>query len=176
METYVGEIRAFAFGKIPKDWAPCNGQVLQIADNQKLFALINTKFGGNGTTTFALPNLNGRAAIGTSAELVVGAKGGAENVTLTDEEMSAHTHIVNASNENGIDFLNQNNDFLAAFYNNTLSIQVEAYGPYSNSNDLIKLNPKTVGFAGGDQPHENRMPYLAMNYCIATDGLFPMRS
>ncbi|HEY9176494.1 MAG TPA: tail fiber protein [Flavipsychrobacter sp.] len=176
METYVGEIKAFAFNKIPKNWQPCNGQVLAVSEYQKLYALIGNRFGGNGQKTFALPNLNGRVAIGINTGLDIGASGGSETVTLTNEEMPAHIHEVNASNISGTDSLNQNNDYLAVFYHTGIQFEVEAYGSYSSSNDLMALNPKTIGFEGGNQPHENRMPYQVMSYCIATDGLFPSRS
>ncbi len=177
METYLGEIKVFAFDKIPTGWAPCNGQILAIDDHQKLYSLIGDAYGGNGSTTFALPNLNGCVGIGVDAleQRGVGAQGGSETVTLTMSEMPAHSHLVNASDENGKDYLNQNNDYLATFYNSNIEHQVAAYYALS-VDDLIALNPKTVGFAGGGQPHENLMPYLVMSYCISIDGLYPTRS
>ncbi len=182
METYIGEIKVFAFNSIPTGWLACSGQELAIADYQKLYSLLGDTFGGNGSTTFALPDLNGCVAVGMggSLNLNVGAQGGSESVTLTKDEMAAHMHHVNATDEDGMDYLNQNNDYLATFYQpetSTTGFKITAYNPYSTSSNLIALNPRTIGNTGAVdvQAHENRMPYLAMSYCIAADGEYPQK-
>ncbi len=174
MDTYVGEIKTFAFDKIPLNWLACNGQVLAVSDYPDLYSLIGAAYGGNGKTTFALPNLNGRVAVGfgTSNDNNLGAQGGTETVTLTTKEMAAHTHIMNAYKGLGTDVLNQNNDYLAGF--RVVGNFIEAYLLDANTGN-VPLNPKTVSFTGGGQAHENRMPFITVSYCIAVKGLYPDR-
>lgn len=168
MEYYIGEIRPFAFKMVPKNWLACDGQILPITEYPKLYSLLGARFGGNGTSTFALPNLNGRTVTCISQTFdEVGTVGGSETVTLTTDEIPQHTHLVNASNLPAEDVLNQNNDYLAEFAYNVTA--------YIGDDANIALNPKTVSFTGGGQPHENRMPFMVMNFYIATDGIYPQR-
>ncbi len=177
MENFIGEIRAFSFGKIPRGWAACTGQILKITDYPALFSLIGTQFGGNGRDTFALPNMQGRVAFGIgTSHPIIGMYGGTETAMVTYAEMAAHTHMVNAKEDSGTDALNQNNDYLARFNLDTVTPDdANAYMPYLPT-DNVALNPNTVDFKGGGQQHENRMPYQTINYCIALEGLYPSRS
>ena len=177
MENYIGEIRAFSFGRIPEGWAACKGQILNISENPTLFSLIGNQFGGNGQSTFALPDLQGRVAFGVGIQHpTIGMQGGSETVRINTLEMAAHTHIVNASDNSGTDALNQDNDYLARFsLVPATPDDANAYIPYT-SNGNVFLNPQTVDFKGGGQAHENRMPYQTINYCIALEGQYPSRS
>ncbi len=169
MEYYIGEIRPFAYHNlVPQNWAACNGQILSIADYPQLYSLIGTSYGGNGTTTFALPNLNGRTITCITETFEVGKTGGSETVTLTTNEMPQHTHLVNAANYPAHDFLNQNNDYPAEFADDITA--------YTADSANIALNPKTISFTGGGQAHENRMPFMVMNFYIATKGIYPEKS
>lgn len=166
MEPYLGEIRCFAFGRIPTGWLSCQGQLLPINQNQALFSLLGTQFGGNGTTNFALPNLQGRAPVHYSTSQPVGTQGGEENVTLTQSQMPSHNHLVNVSTT-AADQRSPLNNFLAM-----LSAPHMAYGPATN---LTGMAGDIVGMQGGSQPHNNMQPYTVLSYCIATQGVYPNR-
>jgi microcystin-dependent protein len=177
-EPYISQIEAFAFGFAPKGWALCAGQLLPINQNQALFSLIGTYYGGNGTTNFALPDLRGRVALalgqgGGLSPYVIGQQGGEETHTLTVGETPAHTHTVNADNNGttGGSNIPSNAVVLGSGYAN------QAGSPPVN---IYSSAPPTIGMgllgAAGGQPHENRMPDLAMNYCIALQGIFPSRN
>lgn len=166
MEPFLGEIRLFGFGFVPKGWLPCNGQLMNINTNTALFALLGTAYGGNGTTTFALPDYRGRVPVHQSSSLPVGANGGEETHTLTVAEMPAHIHHVSASNGDGT---------AKAPEGMTWAV------PQSKANAFSTMLDKTMsnaafGAAGGSQPHSNMQPYLAINYCIAVQGIFPPRN
>lgn len=172
MEWYLGEIRNFAFGRAPTNWAQCNGQLLPISQNQALFAIIGTIYGGDGRTTFALPDLRGRVMVGNnqaSADYPMGTKGGAEQVTLTLASTPAHNHTFNARKEAGT---------LPAIAGNLVSSSGGAapQALYAQPGNAVPLNAGSLSTFGGGQPHSNLQPYLATNYCIATKGLFPPRS
>ena len=168
-EPFLSEIRIMSFNFAPKGWALCNGQLLPINQNQALFSLLGTTFGGNGHTTFALPNLQGRAPIHVRANketedenvYILGQTGGEETHTLTTGELPTHLHMPNATNNNG-DTPNPNGAFLGA-----------ASNVYHAATNLTSLNPASVGNAGGSHPHENRMPYLVLSFCIALQGIVP---
>jgi microcystin-dependent protein len=151
-EPFLAEVRAFAFGFVPKGWAPCAGQLLPINQNQALFALLGTTYGGNGQTTFALPDLRGRTAVGPGPGIGLGDRVGAEAVTLIQAQ-TAHSHLVAAQP--------------------TTSKPTGALpaigGAYADSTDA----PGEL--VGGGQPHENRAPYLAVTWAIAVAGIFPSR-
>jgi microcystin-dependent protein len=172
MNPYLGEIRIFAFNFAPRGWAACNGQLLAISSNPALFALIGTYYGGNGTTTFALPNLQSRIPIhqGQGQGLSpynIGEQGGTENVTLTTQQMPQHNHMVNTNNGLG-GTTRPANALLAA---------TSSDKPYTTSaSDGSTLNPSAISFAGNNQPHDNIQPYLVLNFCIATQGIFPPRN
>jgi microcystin-dependent protein len=156
----------FAGNFAPAGWALCNGQLLSIQQNTALFSILGTTYGGNGTSNFALPDLRGRAPIhfGQGPGLtnyVEGEVGGVETVTLLDAQIPAHTHTQPATN--GVQSTNRPNNALPA-----------EGGVYSNESDGSALHP-TSSFGGG-QPHENRPPFLVMNYVIALQGIFPSRN
>lgn len=164
---YLGEIQMFAGNYAPKGWALCQGQLLPINQNQALFSLLGTTYGGNGTTTFALPDLRSRVPIHVSNEFNQGQVGGSENVTLTINNMPSHSHTVNAVNTTG----NQNlptGNLLA----DTLVLDPE----YSNGTPNTVMNSAMVGNSGGNQPMNNMQPYLVINYIICLQGIFPSRN
>jgi microcystin-dependent protein len=164
-EPFLAEIRIMSFNFPPKGWAFCNGQFLPINQNQALFALLGTTFGGNGQTTFALPNLRGRVPVHMGDGIVLGEAAGQEAHTVNIQELPAHVHFVNcasptASNE---DPLNRMPGRAAG----------NAYGA---ATALVAMAPQMVGSVGGSQPHENRQPYLVLNFCIALQGIFPSQN
>jgi microcystin-dependent protein len=176
MDNYLGEIRIFSFGTIPKGWAPCSGQLLPISQNSALFALLGVFYGGNGTTTFALPNLNGRTIIGTSTNYPIGASGGAEQVTVLSNQLPLHNHMVNANNSYDLgspatNFLG--NPDIKGTSPVANKATVNLYAPAGGA--VTPLAP-AITPTGNSLPHENRMPFLVMNYCIATQGIFPSRN
>jgi microcystin-dependent protein len=177
-EPYISQIEAFPFGFAPKGWALCAGQLLPINQNQALFALIGTYYGGNGTTNFALPDLRGRLApaIGQGGGLspyVVGQQGGEETHTLTVQETPAHMQTVNADNNGttGGSNVPSNAVVLGSGYANHAGSP--AVNIYSSAPPTIAMG--SLGTAGG-QAHENHMPFLALNYCIALSGVFPSQN
>jgi microcystin-dependent protein len=165
-EPFIGSIILFAGNFAPRGWAFCNGQILSIAQNTALFSLLGTTYGGNGQTTFALPDLRGRAAIHAGqgpglAAYDLGQNGGTETVTLSAAQMPAHTHPQPATN--GQQTTNRPNNALPA-----------RGGAYANESDGSALHPPAS--AGGGQPHDNRSPYLTLNYIIALEGIYPSRN
>ncbi len=164
-DPFLSEIRIFSFGFAPRGWALCNGQLLPINQNQALFSLLGTTYGGNGQTTFALPNLRGRVPMHEGNGLFLGQQAGAELHTLLASEMATHTHQVRAS-ANSPSVTSPNGNFWAA---NT------GFSPYGVVAD-VSMSALAVGNVGGNQPHENRSPYLTLNFCIALQGIFPSRN
>jgi len=170
---FVAEIRMFGFNFAPTGWAQCNGQLLPISQNTALFSLLGTFYGGDGKSTFALPNLQGSCALfwgqGPGLSLYdLGQQGGSEAVTLLQSEIPAHTHQVKAAPAliSGDTNIAPGNAFAK-------SSQGNAYTPLANPTNLAF---QAVSVAGGDQPHNNMMPYLTVNYCIALQGVFPPRT
>jgi microcystin-dependent protein len=163
-EPFLSEIRIFSFNFAPKGWALCNGQFLPINQNQALFSLLGTTYGGNGQTTFALPDLRGRVPTHEGDGLTLGEKAGASAVTITQQTMPAHTHFINASATDA-NTTAPVGHILARDVNNP-------YRPPADGS-LIALNPAMITSVGGSQPHENMMPYLTLNFCIALQGIFP---
>jgi len=169
-EPFLGEVRMMSFNFPPKGWAPCNGQLLPINQNQALFALLGTMYGGDGRTTFALPNLQGRVPINVGPNYTQGQAVGEVQHTLTTGEMPAHVHTLvantaQASQSDGN--LPANNKRVAA------STAQNLYGPPTS---LVAMNTNDIGFAGGTQPHQNMQPYLTVMFCIALQGIFPSRN
>ncbi len=162
---YLGEIKLVSFNFAPKGWALCNGQLLPINQNQALFALLGTMYGGNGQTTFALPNLQARTPIHRGNGFVQGQVVGTEAVTLASSQMPAHNHIVQATSANATTNTGAPN---LAYARAGTAI----YGPLANPTALA---PTTVSSVGG-QPHENRQPFLVLNVCIALQGIFPSQN
>jgi microcystin-dependent protein len=162
---FLGEIRIMSFGFAPKSWAQCNGQLLPINQNQALFSLLGTQYGGNGQTTFALPNLQGRVPIHMGGSHTIGEVGGEQAHTLSLPELAVHIHVVNASTNVG-NATNPNNALLG-------KAPANAYGPPTQ---LGGLNAGTSLPSGGSQPHPNMQPFLTLTFCIALQGIFPSRN
>jgi microcystin-dependent protein len=160
-DPFLSEIRIMSFNFAPKGWALCNGQLLPINQNQALFSLLGTTFGGDGRVNFALPNLQGRTPIHVGNGHTLGEQAGEQAHTVTIAELPAHTHALNASSSNASTPIPTNNLLAAA---NNL------YGAPSN---LVALNSTMVGNTGGSQPHANMQPYLVLLFCIALQGIFP---
>jgi len=160
--SYIGEIRMFAGNFPPAGWAMCNGQLLAISENDTLFNLIGTTYGGDGQETFALPNLQGRLPIHQGNGFVIGEMGGTETVTLTVNQIPVHNHVALCRNDNG-GSTTPTNAVWAAFPDATF------YG----SPPASVMNPAALGQAGGSQPHDNMMPYLCISFIISLFGFFP---
>jgi microcystin-dependent protein len=166
-EPFVGEIRAFGFNFAPTGWAVCNGALLPIAQNTALFSLLGTQFGGNGTSNFALPNLLGQAAMGAGqgpglSDRFQGEAVGVESVTLLVSEIPNHRHVVRATAASGT----------ASNPVGAIPAASEEQLLYGTGTDVAMASPS---LAGGSQPHENRQPFLGINFCIALQGVFPPR-
>jgi len=159
---YIGEIRIVSFNFAPKGWALCNGQLLAINQNQALFSILGTTYGGNGQVNFALPNFQGRAPLHFGSGFTLGQIAGEENHTLITTEMPTHTHLVSASSAI---------PDAGTMANNSWAANPGAYG----SNVTTTMNPASIGNAGGNQPHSNMQPYLVLNFIIALQGIFPSR-
>ena len=160
-EPFLSEIRLFSFNFPPKGWAFCNGQFLPINQNQALFSLLGTTYGGNGQTTFALPDLRGRCATHKGDGFTLGQAGGQEVHTLTLNEMPAHNHFMQAAALDATIAIPATN-MLGNFNNG-----------YRGASNLTPLLGGTISSVGGSQPHQNMSPYLALNFCIALQGIFP---
>lgn len=173
MDPFVAEIRIFAGNFAPKGWAMCNGQLLPISQNTALFSLLGTMYGGDGKSTFALPNMQGNAPMfwGQGAGLSLhdeGETGGSPSVTLIQSEMPSHSHGLKATVEDGTQGTLTNGITLAS------SVGGSLYQSATNSN-LVPMAPQALSVAGGDLPHNNMMPYLTFVYIIALQGVFPPR-
>lgn len=169
-DPFIGEIKLVAYGAIPHGWAPCDGRLLAINTNQALFSLLGTTYGGNGVTTFALPDLRGRVAMHPSASNPQGSVGGAENVTLTQNNLPSHNHFVGATSTVA-DSTAFTNNYVAATSNPQGAVNL-----YAAPASLQPLAAASVSNTGGNQPHENCQPSLVLNYCIALNGIFPSRN
>ncbi len=164
-EPYLAEIRLVSFNFPPKGWAFCNGQLLPINQNQALFSLLGTTYGGNGQTTFALPDLQGRTPFHAGNGHVVGERGGEDTHTLIGGEMAAHQHAAIATS------VSPNATSPAGGFWGNANI-----GAYSSNPPNAAMAPQAGGAAGGSQPHPNLSPYLALNFVIALVGIFPSRN
>ena len=167
-EPFLGEIRMMSFQYAPQGWAPCNGQMMPINQNQALFSLLGITYGGNGQTTFALPDLRGRTPIHAPHGVTgLGEKAGEETHTLTSTEMASHMHMLSVSGS-GNQIANPSGQLLASANN--------LYYSSPSSPKLIQMSPTSIATAGSGQPHENRQPYLPIGFCIALAGIFPSRN
>jgi microcystin-dependent protein len=178
-DQFLAEIRLFACNFAPIGWATCSGQILPISQNTALFSLLGTNYGGDGRSTFALPNLQGALPVaqGQGAGLSLydlGETGGSPNVTLLATEMPSHSHTLNAdkgaalsASPSGAIYMKGN------FSSGGTSGPVQAYKAQTPTTQMAA---NAIGPAGGSQPHNNLMPYLALNYCIALQGIYPPRS
>jgi len=170
IDPYLGQIIFVPYNRVPNGWAECNGQLLPINQNAALFSLLGTTFGGDGINNFALPDMRGRAPIsqgimpGSPNNYVVGQNGGSESVTLTAQQMPSHSHTVNAVTSEG----NQN------IPTNSLPADTKLLDKeYSDANANTTMKATMINPAGGNQPHENRSPFLTMRCIIATQGIYP---
>jgi microcystin-dependent protein len=163
---FMGEIRIISWNYAPKSWAFCNGQFLPINQNQALFSLFGTTYGGNGQTTFALPDFRGRIPLHVGNGHTQGEVGGEYAHTVTMGEMPAHTHFLQGTNNVGTDPNPGSTVVLSKSVANTFGT-----GPANAT-----MNPSNVSNVGGSQPHENRQPYLVLNFIVALQGIFPSRN
>ena len=173
VEPYIGQISMVAFSWPPRNWATCDGQLMSIAQNTALFSLIGTTYGGDGRTTFALPDLRGRVPIhqGQGPGLTprtMGEKSGSENVTLLMSEMPMHNHLA-AANSTTAGSQSPANAFWAKESEGVTLI-------YGATSDGSTMNPQAIGLAGGNQPHNNMQPFLVINFVICLYGVFPSRN
>jgi microcystin-dependent protein len=165
-DEYMSEIRIMAFNFPPKGWALCNGQLLPINQNQALFSLLGTMYGGNGQTNFALPDLRGRTPIHVGGGFTQGEVSGQEAHTLTTSELPTHNHVAVADNSAP----SANATFPNARLSN--SSPANLYGPFASA---TAMDPGCIGNTGGSQAHNNMQPYSVLNFCICLSGLFPSR-
>jgi microcystin-dependent protein len=179
-DPFIGEIRLFAGNFAPRGWAFCQGQILSIAQNEALFALIGTTYGGNGQTTFALPDLRGRVPVSQGqgpglSSYTIGQAAGVEQVTLTSSQIPPHQHALNATTAQGSSVSPGNTVMLATPVEP--GVQTALYVvPGTSVVNPAPMAAQSIGQAGGNQPHSNMMPTLAINYIIAIEGLFPSRN
>lgn len=167
-DPFLGEIRLFPYNFAPRGWAFCQGQILAISQNTALFSLLGTTYGGNGTTTFALPDLRGRVAISSGqgpglSPRTLGETGGTETTTLTQAQMPQHGHTVNAT-------------MVAAGDNKPAGNYPAVGGAYVNTAPNTQMGSQMIGATGSSQPFNNVPPFLTLNYCIALQGVFPSRN
>ena len=174
MDPFVAEIRIFGFNFAPTGWALCNGQLLPISQNTALFSLLGTTYGGDGKSTFALPNMQGNAPMFFGqgpglADRFEGEMSGVESITLLDSEMPIHQHALQANTSPG-DLPTPGQNYSLARSNPFI------YKAPSGAATPQPLAPQAVSIAGGGQPHNNMMPYLTLNFCIALQGVYPPRT
>ena len=164
-DPYLSEIRLMSFSFAPRGWALCNGASLQINQNQALYALLGTTYGGNGTTTFALPNLQGRTPIHVGNGHTLGESAGEQSHTLSISELPMHTHVLNAQTARG--------DSTTPVGSMLAKSPADLYGPATG---VVALNSLTSTNVGGSQAHLNMQPFLTLSFCIALQGIFPSQS
>ncbi|MCE4063423.1 tail fiber protein [Pandoraea sputorum] len=181
VEAYLGEIRLFAFGMSPRDWAPCAGQLLNISINQALYSLLGTQYGGDGRSNFKLPDLRGRVAMhrqpGTYGQ---GVPGGEETVTLTQAQVPVHTHSFQAATDNGtqpVASTDKNRLFAkSAVVDGGKTVDGAALYGAPTQQTLVKESPEACGATSDGVGHNNMQPSLVMNYMICINGIYPPRS
>lgn len=162
-QPYVGEIRMFAGNFAPAGWQFCEGQLLPISENETLFQLIGTTYGGDGQSTFALPDLRGRLPIHQGNSFILAETGGAEEITLTINQIPAHSHPYLGTQSAATDTSPENN----------VVAQVSTFDPYQSTPGAIAMAPQSLSSVGGSQPHTNLQPYLCVNFIISLFGIFP---
>lgn len=170
-EPFVGEIRMFAGNFAPRGWAFCDGQLLAVSQNDALFSLLGTIYGGDGRTTFGLPDLRGRIPLHAGhgpglSDRRLGSKSGAEKVTLTVNQLPSHTHPAQASNDTA-------NELQPA--SNRVPAQALTADLYQSNDPVVEMNPAAVSHVGGSRSHTNLMPFLCVHFIIALVGIYPSR-
>lgn len=165
-DPFLSEIRLMSFNYPPKGWALCNGALLAINQNQALFTLLGTNYGGDGRQNFALPNLQGRTPIHRGAGYTLGQIAGEQNHTLSSGEMPAHTHIASASSAPAT----------ATVPGNTLVLAQSQFEIYRAPSSGSAMSQGTIGSYGGSQPHTNMQPFLTISFCIALQGIYPSQN
>ncbi|HEX8191158.1 MAG TPA: tail fiber protein [Pyrinomonadaceae bacterium] len=163
---FLGEIKIIAWNYAPKSWAFCNGQFLPINQNQALFSLLGTMYGGNGQTTFALPDFRGKIPVHVGSGHTQGEAGGQYAHTLTTSEMPAHNHFMQVTDNIGT---TQNPG-------SSVILSKSVANSYGGLTNLVTMNAGSITSTGGSQPHENKQPYLVLNFIIALQGIFPSRN
>jgi microcystin-dependent protein len=164
---FLSEIKIMSFNYAPKGWALCNGQLLPINQNQALFSLLGTTYGGNGQTNFALPNLQGEVPIHEGDGHTLGETGGTESVTVSIQQLPTHSHVANATTATATTNVPGNTLLLAQSTSSQL---------YTGAANPVTMAPNSLASVGGSQPHNNMMPYLVLNFCIALQGIFPSQN
>ena len=163
---FLGQVIAFAGAEAPQGWAFCDGTLLPIGDNEQLFTVIGTTYGGDGQTTFALPNLQSRVPVHVGPGFALGQSCGAESVTLTTSQIPAHSHVPLSNGSPGTQ-QGPDNGFWAEPSTGTI---------YSTAAPSLGMAPQAIGSAGGSQPHDNMIPFLVINFIISLFGIFPSQS
>ncbi len=172
---FLAEIRIFGFNFPPRGWAFCDGQLMSISQNTALFSLLGTTYGGDGKSTFGLPNLQGSAPMHSGqgpglSQRFLGETGGEQTVTLLQTEMPAHAH-----GAQGFSGAGGQNPGPADTWSDANQRGITTYAPSNANGANVQMSPLALSIAGGDQPHNNMMPYLTLNFCIALQGIFPAR-
>jgi microcystin-dependent protein len=165
-EPFLAEIRVMSFVFAPKGWALCNGQLLPINQNQALFSLLGTMFGGDGRVNFALPDCRGRCPVHMGTGHTLGERGGEQAHTLSISELPTHIHTLNGTSSDGSQPVPAN----------ALLARAAPANPYGAPNQLAAMNPASITATGGSQAHLNMQPFLALSFCIALQGIFPSQS
>lgn len=185
-DNFLGELRVFSFGRVPRGWLPCNGQMLTIQQYQALFALIRNTYGGDGKVNFAVPDLRGRVAVGLGQSVPGGTvfqpgqKGGAETVTLTAAQTPPHNHMIVASQSTTTTGQAPSGNYIGVATASAAGVQpFNLYAPSPSTPtdpNWVPLHSSTISQSGGGGPHENRQPILALQICMATQGIWPSRN
>jgi microcystin-dependent protein len=174
---FVGEIRMFGGNFAPQGWALCQGQLIPISENDTLFNLIGTTYGGDGQSTFALPNLQSRVPVHVGSGFVQGQVGGEETVTLTINQIPLHTHPVQAATAGqGGSTASPGGNIIADETGAAVNPQPHTYTAYVNNANQRALAPNSIQTAGGSQPHDNMVPFVVVNFIISLFGVFPSQS
>lgn len=172
-DPFLGQIAVFSWNNIPSGWMPCDGRLLNIQEYTALYSLLSVQFGGDGRLTFALPDLRGRTPMGLNYAAPQGTRAGTDAVALTLGQMPLHTHPVNVTAGSATS-VGPKTHAMATDTAYTSAVPLKVYAPLDTS-QLQPLSDRTVQFSGAGEAHENRQPSLALSYCIATRGTYPMR-
>ena len=173
---FMGQIEIFSFNFAPKGWAQCDGQLLPINQNQALFSLLGTTFGGDGRVNFALPDMRSRIPISFGPQATLGQRGGEEAHTLASNEMPAHIHQIAVDSTAGA--VNKPTTLTVLGKSSGISTtgQALAINAYGSGGAAATMDSRMISNVGGSQPHENRQPFLVLNFCMALQGIFPSRN